>query len=85
MTSYASPADPYTPTESEMAEKLERRDAWAFARAEKQYELSDLMRAAVEADGFMPPCFESWHPVFESTLVRHARLMARQQQQEEKK
>ncbi len=72
-----------TLTESEATQICLLRDTYWQAREFGNYPLADALRKGVEAAGFMPPKYERWSPVFESSNNRLARVTARKQKKKQ--
>jgi cysteinyl-tRNA synthetase len=68
-------ADKYYPTDSWFEDKYRLIETYKTARAEKNFERADKIRAGLLAAGFLDlDTAPKWHPVFESSESRYARL-----------
>ena len=63
-------------TEDEFLELSDLAKRWLFAHVTRDFGAADLLRAELIAWGAWPP-EDGWHPVFESTAHRYARVIKR--------
>lgn len=67
----------YSPREEEIDALLNLRASYFSAKEEKNYSVSDSLRTKLVESGFIPPTFEDWSEVFESSEYRYIRLISR--------
>lgn len=67
-------------TDAEAAELAALHTEWKNARARRNYPLADRLRARLKDAGAMGRNLDLWHPVWESSAHREARINARAQQ-----